>query len=478
MYKLNKLRDAAPYLFVSVLHIINQFHFLDQEIVHNDMPTLLVIGQDVLRGYLPYENQFEPKGPLLYYFIALIVYIAKGQLIFVKIINDLLILLISFVIIKIAKLQNKSIFLSTSLASLFILLLSAKGLGQSGYSEIYGLLPLALATYFYFESNFEENRLNFCGLFIGVACLVHQGIGLFFFSFLLINYIKFSKKGVLNFLIGFSIPYIFIALVYLIKEKFSLLIFGYLQFPLTATLQTFDNVYLHNFGHYLLQVSEGNSLVRPLIILVITLFTYLITTSFKKNFDLLLLILASLIFFYIASTYAVHHLIYLAFFTSISLVNLDKKILLNFFVVATLFTSFISISTHGTNSYNNFKNFNSLAENNYNFENIANEIEERYGTDVEVLALDHIIILFYLDVPNFSYMTHPSINFEKNYISTIREGLNIESDFNFLLSMNPDLIICNSYLLNTINQDCGFAGYELVNLENSYDSVLIYKSNK
>ena len=29
------------------------------------MPTLLVIGQDVLRGYLPYENQFEPKGPLL-----------------------------------------------------------------------------------------------------------------------------------------------------------------------------------------------------------------------------------------------------------------------------------------------------------------------------------------------------------------------------------------------------------------------------
>ena len=102
---------------------------------------------------------------------------------------------------------------------------------------------------------------------------------------------------------------------------------------------------IYNFGHYLLQVSEGHSLVRPLIILVITLFTYLITTSFKKNFDLLLLILASLIFFYIASTYAVHHLIYLAFFTSISLVNLDKKILLNFFVVATLFTSFISIST-------------------------------------------------------------------------------------------------------------------------------------
>ena len=106
---------------------------------------------------------------------------------------------------------------------MFILLLSAKGLGQSGYSEIYGLLPLALATYFYFESNFEENRLNFAALFIGVACLVHQGIGVFFLSFLLINYIKFSKKGVLNFLIGFSIPYIFIALVYLIKENLAYL---------------------------------------------------------------------------------------------------------------------------------------------------------------------------------------------------------------------------------------------------------------
>ena len=477
MYKLNNLFKVTPFIIVSFIHIVNQLHFLDQEMVHFDMPTYLVLGQDVLRGYLPYENQFEPKGPFLYYAYALLIYLAKGKLIFIKIINDFVILLISFVIIKIANFQNKNLFFSTALASLFVLLMSAKGLGQSAYSEIYALLPLSVAIYFYFESSIKKNKLYFCGFFIGVACLVHQGVGLFFLILLLLICIKFSKKEVLIFLIGFSIPVFFITIIYFIRDKLNLLLFGYIEFPLTATLQTFDNVYLHNFGHYLLQVSEGNNLVGPLIIFVIILFVYLLVTNIQNNYDLLLFNLTSLIFFYIASTYAVHHLIYLAFFTSISLINLDNKTLQKSLFVATLSVSLISISLHGTNSYNNFKNFNSLPENNYNFENIANEIELRFGNNPEILALDHIIILFYLDVQNFSYMTHPSINFEKNYNSTIKEGLNIDTDFNFLLSKNPDLIICNSYLLKTINRECGFIGYKLVDLENSDDSVLIYKLN-
>ena len=64
MYKLNNLFKVTPFIIVSFIHIVNQLHFLDQEMVHFDMPTYLVLGQDVLRGYLPYENQFEPKGLL------------------------------------------------------------------------------------------------------------------------------------------------------------------------------------------------------------------------------------------------------------------------------------------------------------------------------------------------------------------------------------------------------------------------------
>ena len=48
-------------------------------------------------------------------------------------------------------------------------------------------------------------------------------------------------------------------------------------------------------------------------------------------------------------------MIYLAFFTSISLINLDNKTLQKSLFVATLSVSLISISLHGTNSYNNFK---------------------------------------------------------------------------------------------------------------------------
>ena len=153
---MKKVNSLTPYLTVSIFHFINQFHFLGWELVHTDMPTYLVAGQDIGRGAIPFENQFEPKGPLLYYFYYFLIVLSNSRLELFKILNTLLILLIAFVIIKISKIYNENNLMHITYAGIFILLMSAKGLGQSGYSEIYALFFLSISIYFYLLTKAEK----------------------------------------------------------------------------------------------------------------------------------------------------------------------------------------------------------------------------------------------------------------------------------------------------------------------------------
>ena len=163
---MKKVSSFIPYLTVSIFHFVNQFHFLSWELVHSDMPTLLIAGQDIGRGAIPFESQFEPKGPLLYYFYYFLITLSNSRLEFFKILNTLLILLIAFVIIKISKIYNENNLMHITYSGIFILLMSAKGLGQSGYSEIYALFFLSISIYFYLLINSNRQTYFFTGFFL------------------------------------------------------------------------------------------------------------------------------------------------------------------------------------------------------------------------------------------------------------------------------------------------------------------------
>lgn len=61
------------------------------EIVNNDMTTFLFAGQDILRGNLSYENQFEVKGPILYIMYAIFVWVTSENLLIIKYIISFLV---------------------------------------------------------------------------------------------------------------------------------------------------------------------------------------------------------------------------------------------------------------------------------------------------------------------------------------------------------------------------------------------------
>ena len=51
---------------------------------------------------------------------------------------------------------------------------------------------------------------------------------------------------------------------------------------------------------------------------------------------------------------------------------------------------------------------------NYPLRSLASEINNLYeDKNYEVLAIDHVLLLFYLEKPNISYIIHPFNNFEE-----------------------------------------------------------------
>ena len=87
-------------IFISTLTIISQNYFLNFEMIDWDIPSYLVAASDVLRGNLPLENQWESKGPLFFYLYSLILIISGKNIIFFKLLNDLILLFLSLIILK------------------------------------------------------------------------------------------------------------------------------------------------------------------------------------------------------------------------------------------------------------------------------------------------------------------------------------------------------------------------------------------
>ena len=87
-----------PIIFLFTFLIITQNQFLNYEMVSLDTPSYLVASQKVGINELPFQNQWESKGPLFLYLYNFISFLSNENLILFKIINDLLLFLITLIL--------------------------------------------------------------------------------------------------------------------------------------------------------------------------------------------------------------------------------------------------------------------------------------------------------------------------------------------------------------------------------------------
>tara|TARA_B110000003_G_C16500043_1_gene477043 strand:- start:178 stop:735 length:558 start_codon:yes stop_codon:yes gene_type:complete len=117
-------------------------------------------------------------------------------------------------------------------------------------------------------------------------------------------------------------------------------------------------------------------------------------------------------------------------------------------------------------SYENLSNISSIQEN-YPIYKLSQEIDSQFKGEYNILALEYVLVLFYLDKPNYSYIVHPTNHFEEYIEGPLVQISKIENNnIEKLLLKEPDVIICNSMRIHrgvpTDNTDfkCDYEHYQ------------------
>lgn len=446
----NKIKEGGfftfIFLFLAILIIFSQGQYLDFETIDSDVHTYLVVGNNVLNGHLPYENEWDDKGPVFYIFYALLIFLSNKNLIIFKLLCDILLLLIAFNLARLIYKNNKQKKEVHSLigSSFFVLFLSTPW-GSVEYSEIFCLFFMAPSLYLIIQNNSYKKNIFFSGIFYGLSTLVNQGSGVFILLFFYLIFKSNKKHYLRNFIFGLSFPHIILFTLYASKNLIDVYFSTLFSIPLKYSRQSF-NIF-NELSVFLRETFLYDPFIYLVIIFIVIFSIYRIANKNIWDIDFFPYfgVLLSLLFFYLGSTGYKHHLIFFLFFICLLPVYSpnNKKSYYWIFVFLLISSTSSLIPEASKKSFSNLANINTIYSN-YPLRALATEIENEFDKDFSIFSLDHSLILFYLDKENEGYIIHPTNYIESSIFNElIKIGRVIPGELSFQISKKPNVVLCS-----------------------------------
>lgn len=453
-FELNiNLSNFIYLLIIFCLNLILQNKFLQYETIDWDISSYLVAAQDIGRGYLPLENSFESKGPILFYMIYTMLLITNQHLIYFKILNDILIFVYSciiyFSVSNITKSKSSSFFAS----SLFILLIGNKWYVME-FSEFYNLLFISASAYIITRFELSSKTFFISGILLSAGILVNQGSVLFIIPYLIIilNQKKELKfKYFISFLLGGLIPQLLFLTLYYIKSLLHVYIFNLIELPFlysqSSSLSSIYELSVWLRGYAEFNVFTYLALITTIFCLIITFLNRKINIGELLNNFYFQNILISILFYFIAGHNYYHHLIYFLYFLPFCITLIKFNNLKIYIFIAIVFSSILSLKQDFKISYYNLSNIEQIYSD-YPIKKLSNIINSNVDEDASVLALDFNLMLFYLNTPNYAYIIHPTNHFDETITKRLESLKLIErNNINYLISSEPDIVLCNTMMI-------------------------------
>lgn len=449
-----KLNHLSIILGLTFFAILSQNIYLNFETIDWDVASYLVASQDIANGNVPNQYQWESKGPVLFYFYYLLMLFAGKNFLIFKLLNDLILIIITiFLYLTIYELSNKD-KLKSIFSSLLFLVLMSQSWAVGEYSEIYSLFFISCASYLMVAKISDRYKYIYIGTLLALSTLVNQGTILFALPILHYIFLDTRGKNLKNGLIKFITPGIIIHLLFLLYYSYhsilDVYITTYIQIPLGYIQSNYANLYeLKVFFRSFYESYHPIyfALLSILIFLITQLFTLFNRLSNYVNDWIITFLITSVIFYYVGSHNYYHHLIFFLFAISLSIIKIPNS-------QSLLIYSFISIASilliiqDGNQTVYNLKNTESLFED-YPLRKLSQEIDMQFQNDYTVLALDHTLILYYLDKPNYTYIIHPSNHAEDYIVKTLASLGKINENYleEILLYQDPDVILCSARMI-------------------------------
>ena len=467
-FELNGILQLVSFAIIFIFTLLSQNSFLQYEILDHDTSTLLLISQEFFDGFLPYERQWDDKQPLFYFFSYIILLITNTNFLLFKVVFDIFTFLNAFVIYLFVFRKLRKSFIISITSSLLYLLISSQPWANSEYSEIMSLTFLSIGFYLSFS---KRNKYIFylVGFFFSLSTLINIGSGIFIVGFLFSIYLNFKKnykEAFFKFFLGFGIPHLLITMTYSLNGLFGVYLTTILKIPISYT--TTDSYFFYDLRVFIESIFKTNIFLCLLFLIsffnILNIFFKLASNSFKDGikFSVILFVFCSLLFFYLANKGYYHHLIYLIFFVSISLSLVSSSNLKAVLFCSFLLVLFSHFPNYATNSYFNLSNHNQIYEE-YPIRNLSENLMKDFNkNDLSILALDNLLILFYLQQNNDIYIVHPTNHNEYFIVDNfINENIINVNYIEQSLQNNVDLVICSTnkdkdlyYEINSQNFMC------------------------
>ena len=456
-FNLNKKKlffysDKLFFLILFIFTFISQNIDLNYETLTWDTASYLVASRQVLEGYLPFEIQWESKGPLFLYLYSIPLYFSFNNLVYFKLLNDLIIYFVAVNIFKINQLKYQSRTLSISSTLLFLLVVS-KEWYVSEFSEIYVLLIFSYL-FIKFEKMKDRELRTIDVLIIGFLytslTLINQGTILFLLpiSIYFLKNKKYQIRHLAIFLSIFISMHLIVYLTYYLKNLSHIYLANYVLVPLAYSSENLSSFY--ELRVWIREYYSYNAfLMLAYLIIGLNTFNYLYRN--KKFFDFYFLnLLIALSVYFVGSHNYYHHLFYLIFLLSVShYANYNYFKTYKNLLALTVLVSLVSFSLNYSNkSINNLININNIQKE-YPIYQLSNEIKNTLQKDnYSVFAIDYVLVLYYLEKYNFSYIVHPSNHFEPSVENTfVKLGIIPLNNVQKLIYQEPDVILCNDTLI-------------------------------
>jgi len=464
-----KINLKIYYVVLFLFTFITQNVLLNYETITWDVASYLVASLPIRDGYLPYEVQWESKGPLLIYIYYFLTKLSSGSYVIFRLINDAVLFLVSLFLFKSIYVVSKQKSISITGSILFLSIFSDPEY-VSEYSELYVLLLVAMAFYFYLSRDKSVINYLVIGIIISMASLVNQVAAIFCLPYIF-NLIKErnGKKLKIYYLFsGLAIPQIIFQLLYFLNGLYDIYFFNYILLPLgySSSVEVDKvnelRIWLREFFYY-------NKYLYFSIVSFCFIEVLRITRNFSlKSFNNIIYfqIFIAISVYFLGGTGYSHHLWYFIFFLIFLVVFIEnKKVFALFSLIVVLASGSIFYKSFEKSAYN-MLNYQQV-ESNYPVYKLAEELKKYTNSDSSVFALEYVLVLFYLEKYNYSYIVHPTNHFEE-YItnSLITLGRLQEDNVNELLISQPDIILCNSVRIhagvptNNENFDCNFDSYK------------------
>ncbi len=432
--------------------ILTQNDILNFETIDSDINSYLVTSKDILRGNLPYENQWESKTPMLYVFYAIFILLSGESLVYFKLLNDFLLFLVVLLMFKITKIKYQNGNVQPFITACLYISFMSFDWAKAEYSEIYVVFFLGLS-YLYILNINNKYSVFKAGIFFSIATLVNQGSLIFFIPLIYSINKRFRPffPNSFKFIIGTIIPHFITLCIYYFNGLFDIYYVTLFKIPLTYTQTNF--VFIEQMVVYIRSIYEHNYILFFIFFSISIFFIgTILKLIFNKNFqntfinfdnEINLFILFSVLFYYMAAKGYYHHTLFVIFFSTFLINQFSSKNFLIFFNVAVLVCSLSILFTTINPSSNNLKNLNNV-ENNYPLKQLAYLIDDYFDEEYTVLAFDYNLILYYLDKSNYSYIVHPQNHYEEFVTNElIKLDLIKPNEITELIADEPDVILCS-----------------------------------